>query len=141
MTRAIPTLLPLALLFLGCDGIGEPDAAKRLGTIAHYQDPVVTEAPDTVDAGQPFEVAVRTYGNGCVEKGETVVEPKPGSVSVWPYDLDSRRRDGLCLDFLAHHDHRATLVLREPGVTSIRFHGFSEPGASQIEVVRQVVVR
>lgn len=134
------TLAALASLGAGCTNALEVTEVKRIGTIVHYEDPLLITTPDTVTAGDPFEVVVRTYGGGCVEKGEVAVQQEGLSVDVTPWDL-VREGEGLnCPDVLGMFDHRAVLTLPTARTAEIRFHGREAPADSLLVVTRSVVV-
>lgn len=128
----------VAVAAAGCSTIIEPSPEERPGVIDFYQEPVVVEAPETVRAGAPFEVSVRTYGGGCLSKGETEVRKEGLSVDVRPHDIHSGA--DVCTQELKMFDHRATVTLHDAGVAEIRFHGQAVPGDSAVLVVRYVTV-
>jgi hypothetical protein len=117
---------------------------SRYGSV-DYTAPVVLQAPDTVDAGQAFEVRTNTVGpNGCWRSdGQTV--GKVGRVVVLrPYDSHSGSE--VCTEALVYLSHSSTLVLDEPGEWTLRVNGrrlrmgdevWSEP----IWAARSIVVR
>lgn len=129
----------LALLVAGCSGRAEAGPDRSLGVIAFHGDPVVIEVPDTVPAGTPFDVSVRTYGDGCVTKGDTEVRQEGRTVNVRPYDVHSGAE--ICTLQLKMFDHRATVTLDDPGPAEIRFHGRELPADSVLTVARSLIVR
>jgi hypothetical protein len=48
----------------------------------------VLEAPDTVLAGVPFSIVVRTHGGGPIIRGGAEVRAASGGVEVRPWDVD-----------------------------------------------------
>lgn len=76
------------------------------GVIAFFEEPMVVTAPETAQAGVPFQVSVRTYGSGCHSRGETVVEVAGVHVDVRPYDILSGRHT--CNSILRMFDHAAS---------------------------------
>jgi hypothetical protein len=122
----------------------EPPAGKglddsQLGVIVFYSDPIVLNAPDTVRAGVPFEVGVRTYGNDCVTKDRTEVRTEGQRVQIRPYDY--RRTAIACQDILRVFDHEAVVTLDQPGVRQIQFRGRTLPADTVVTLVRSLVVR
>lgn len=122
----------------GCSGSLDPTGGKRLGVISFYSDPIVVQAPDTVQAGTGFAVKVRTYGNGCISEDGTEVRVEASVVEVRPFDIHSGA--ALCPDILNMFDHRATVTLAESGSFEIRFIGMAMPGDSTVTIVSSVVV-
>lgn len=133
------SLIGTAAVLAACSGLVGPDGGKRLGIIAFYGDPVVTEVPHTVQAGADFDVAVRTYGGGCISAGETDVKLDGLSVDVRPYDVHSG--ESVCTSELRFFDHRLTLTIAERGLAQIRFHGKELPAHSTVTVARSVFVQ
>jgi hypothetical protein len=126
-------------LFVACDGILGPEDKSRVGTISFFDDPVVTEVPDTVQVGVSFEVSVQTYGGGCNSKGGTTVQRHSFAADVTPYDLHSGAT--LCPAEERTFTHEAALSFEEHGVAQIRFHGIQMPEDSLITIVRELVVK
>lgn len=137
--RPLLPLIGTAVVLTACSGVLGPNGEKRLGVIAFYEDPVVTEVPDTVQVGVGFEVSVRTYGGGCISEDGTDVHVEDLVVNVRPYDVHSGAN--VCTDELRLFDHRTTLTLTEPGLAEIRFHGKEMPGDSMLTVARSIVVQ
>jgi hypothetical protein len=94
-------------------------------------------APDTVEVGVEFSVYVRTYGGGCVEKGDTRVEVAGQTISVWSYDIDTGA--SVCSDVLHHFSHDASAIVAAAGPILLRVYSWEEPGSSPIVVERQLV--
>lgn len=128
----------LILVATGCTALLGPGETRRLGVIDFYQDPVVIAVPDTVQAGAAFEVSVRTYGGGCITKGDTETQVEGLTAEVRPYDLHSGAE--VCTDELRIFDHRATLAFEQAGLAEVRFHGREMPADSVVTIVRSVVV-
>lgn len=131
-------LMLTSVLAGGCAGMLESKEDRRLGVIAFYDEPVTVQAPDTVEAGAAFEVTVRTYGDGCVTRGETIVEQDGLIVIVRPYDVHSGA--SVCTQELRMFDHRASVSVDEPGTAEIRVRGRKLPADSAVVVTRSVVV-
>jgi hypothetical protein len=135
---AIP--LFAAILLATCDGSLEPETAAEVGVISFHNDPVVIASPDTAVAGESFYVSIRTYGGGCTSEGGTTVQLHRLSADITPYDLVLLGHR-VCVDILYMYEHRGSVVLHEPGVAQLSFHGRQEPGDSLITVVREIVVK
>jgi hypothetical protein len=84
--------------------------------------PQVIEAPDTVAAGAPFEVATWTVGtSGCWRGDGQTVERWERTLVLRPYDSHSGSE--VCTGMLLFIAHRSTVVLVEPGEWTLRVHG------------------
>lgn len=137
LLRVLSLMVAVASL-AGCSGPIDPTDGKRLGVISFYSDPIVVQAPDTVQAGTGFDVQVRTYGNGCISEDGTDVHVAASVVEVRPFDIHSGA--AVCNDILNMFDHRTTVTLAESGSFEIRFIGMAMPGDSTVTIVRSVVV-
>jgi len=122
-----------------CEDPGGPKEERRVGVVAYYGDPVVVTAPDTVLAGEPFSVSVRTYGDGCVSKDGTEVQSADLTVDITPYDVHSGAR--FCTDILNMFDHALTLNVAQSGTALLRFHGKQLPGDVSVTEPREVIVK
>jgi hypothetical protein len=125
----------------GGEANGSGPSERVFGTIEYYGEPAQMEVPDLVEQGQPFTVTVATYGNGCIEKGETKVEALRAVVR--PYDYDTTPLGHDCDDMLRTYEHTATLSFEEAGTAEVVFYGLKEGagGVTQTSVTRTVVVR
>lgn len=146
--RRITSALLLAAALAGCNlmtGSGTDDGGRtitRPGTIAFYDHPEVIVVPDNVTAGVPFEVAVVTYGGGCVSAGETRGEANGLVARVSVFDEEFvPGPEGGCTDELRRMEHRATLVLPRAGKARLEVRGWREPGREPLTAERAVVVR
>jgi hypothetical protein len=137
MTRLI--LLGLGLVVLGCSSLTGPGRERVIGTLEHHGDSVVVSVPDTVAAGEAFTVAVRTYGGGCMEKGDTEVEVRGLRATVTPYDI--RVEADVCTAILKLFEHTATLHFEGAGTAEVVMRGRKEPEGEILTVGRTVVVR
>ncbi|HEU4454379.1 MAG TPA: hypothetical protein VFR81_15025 [Longimicrobium sp.] len=134
----------LALLSLaaGCSGITGPEYARRLALIElSDHDGVVVEAPATATRGVGFEVAITTYGGGCVEQGDTDVEVGGLTATVEPYQLVVADEDAVCTQELRTFRNVAQVRFETAGTARIRFRGISAPSNDTITVERTVVVQ
>lgn len=132
----------LALLPLmgGCTTfLGIIDRTEELGVIEYYGDPAVVSVPAEGEAGQPFEVTIRTYGDGCAEKGRAEVEVAGDRAVVRPFDHHRQRVD--CPSIVGMFDHTATVRFDAPGTYEVVIEGRSLPADEVIRVTRAVEVR
>ena len=84
--------------------------------------PKILVAPDTVDAGKPFEVITNTVGmNGCWRADGQAVKISGRTVELEPYDAHSGSE--ICTQILLFLEHRSTLVLNESGTWTLRVSG------------------
>lgn len=82
----------------------------------------VLVAPDTVDAGMPFDVTVTTIGpSGCWAARAEHVQVNDGVVELIPTDIHSGAQ--ACTEILLYLEHRSTLTLDEPGDWTLRVIG------------------
>ncbi len=135
--RSLPLLAGL-IISVACEGPFGPDVERRVGIISSPPDPIVIEAPDTVQEGVPFSVMIRAYGNSCVSAGGVEVQVSNLVADVTPYVLVYTGR--ICDTILKWIDQEAFVTLTSSGAAEIRFHGKEMPGDSLITVVREVVV-
>ena len=132
---------------VGCQGTAEPEGVRRVAEIAHHGDLPHVVAPDTVIAGVPFEVTVRTYHGGCEGVGDTEVAVSEGVVSLRPYTIyrppapPGPEVDGVgCYLEEVMVDRRVTVALVHPGPVVFRVYGLERPSDSAIVVERRLVV-
>jgi hypothetical protein len=105
--------------------------------------PRMLEVPDTVAAGETFEVDVRTIGlNGCWSAAGLRLEERAGVIEVTPTDAHSGA--GVCTEILLDLDHRTSVAIATPGDWTIRVRGrrvglgvptWEEPVAAETTVV------
>lgn len=116
----IPTLVLLA-----CGSPTDP-GVRVLATVGMFfpDDPSI-EVPDSVDAGVPFEIRVRTYGDGCTGPGPTEVVVTPDATVVSPYNF----HDGgpICDASLTVLPHAASVTLHTPGTARLVVRGHLDP--------------
>ncbi len=148
--RAHPLLVCVLTLFdlVGCQGTAEPEGVRQVGVIAHHGDLPRVVAPDTVIAGVPFDVTVRSYHGGCEGAGDTEVAVSEGLVSLRPYAIfrmpapPPRGVDGVvCTLEEVIVDRQVSVVLISPGPVVLRVYGLERPSDSVIVVERQLVVK
>jgi hypothetical protein len=86
----------------------------------------VLEAPDTVEAGQAFDILVRTYGpDGCWREDGAVASVTGLVATVTPYDRDrgAEDRSRACADMVVRLPRTVRLVFTEPGEAVLRVLG------------------
>lgn len=124
-------LLGLLALMFGCGDVTGPETERVRGIIIGIQpdDPYIV-APDTVQAGEPFTVTVRTYGlNTCWRKGETEIDPGRATV-LEPFDIKVMGAD--CADEIQQFEHTVTLTFEEEGEALIGILGRSRQGGGEL---------
>jgi len=86
-----------------------------------------------------FDVAVRTYGGGCVDQGDTEVTISGADAEVRPFDIFVTRAPDnyVCTDILKLFTHRATLRFTQAGPATVRIRGRNEPGGEIIIIERR----
>jgi len=127
MSKSIGILstLALAAVALSCSVPTGPKEEERIGVIDFYDDPVVIVVPEMASVGEPFEVSVRTFGNGCMSQGRTEVEAAGLTVRVTPFDIHSGQ--DYCADVLRVLEHRVIVTVAVAGVAEIMFRGLAKP--------------
>lgn len=135
----------LVLAAVGCELVtdGEIRRERLLAHIRHYHDPAVLEVPDTVAVATPFEVIVRSYGNGCVDQGDTELTVSGRAAEIVPYDhfVTHMPSNYACTDELRTFAHRATVRFDAVGSATVTARGRVLPGDSVIRVQHSVIVR
>jgi hypothetical protein len=104
---------------------------------------MLVEIPKVVSRGVDFEVAVRTFGGGCMGQGDTEVSISGRSAEVRPYDLFPTRLppNTACTADLRYYLHRATLRFSEAGLAMVRVRGRAHPGDRVVLILQRVIVR
>lgn len=130
-----------AFLLLSCGDSTGPEEVLEVGVVGFFNesDPFIA-APDTVDAGVPFALVARTYGNGCVRLGPTEVVQGASAAVVVPYD-HRRISGGPCQDSLNSFDHETVLVFSVHGPATVTVEGRVSPGDTAQAFSRQIWVR
>lgn len=83
--------------------------------------PAVIEAPDEVNAGEPFVVTVTTIGlSGCARAEKQEVSISGRTVELKPYDVYVGE---ICTAILLYLTHDSTITLDSPGEWTIRVSG------------------
>ena len=132
----------LALAAAGCASLLLPEEKERvIATISHYGDPARVEVPDVVTRGVAFEVAVTTYGGGCILQGDTEVAVQGASAVVTPYDIELRPLEGGCTDDLRFYKHVGSVRFDSPGQAEVTVRGVRKPEGEVITVRKTVTVQ
>ena len=133
MKRIIVTILLLLLVSSQAEGLksfSSPQTqpltkqeARVLGNLTSIGDDVLT-APDTVQAGQEFQITVTTSGGGCERIGDTGVLTTDNSATVMVYDFTSATQPGVaCTMIFKRMPHTVPLRFTKPGDAIIRVWG------------------
>jgi hypothetical protein len=132
----------LALLALAGCGITGPESTRQLAVIEFTEDdPVVVEVPATATRGVAFQVAIDSYGGGCVGQGPTGVEVSGLTATVEPYQFTVVDGDAVCTAELRTYRNVAQVRFEEAGTGRIVFRGHSRLKGETITVVRTVAVQ
>jgi hypothetical protein len=105
----------------------------------------ILEAPDTVDAGESFEVMVTTMGlNGCWSAAGQTVGRKAGVIELTPSDAHSGA--AVCTRVLLELAHRSSVSIDTPGEWILRVQGRrvrqgNDTWDKPVAVERGIVVR
>jgi hypothetical protein len=111
------------------------------GSVLAPRAPLV--APDTVAAGEAFDVEVTTIGlNGCWRAGGQSVQVEDGVVTLTPSDVRSGAH--VCTQILSELRHSSRVTLATPGEWTLRVAGrrvrhgddaWQEPATAETKVV------
>lgn len=126
----------------------EQDEQRVPGVLEAQSEPPrdVIDAPETVRAGQPFLVVVRTFGGGCEGPGGTGVIVSTDTASIMPYDLTTATTaDVVCTTVLKRFVHAVVLRFDRPAEATIRIWGRRlapglPPGGEPIVLERRILV-
>lgn len=136
--------LTTCLVAVQACGLLDPDGYNELGSIVWDGDTASITMPDTVVAGESFNIVVQTWGHGCTRRTDrAVVAVGADTVEVLPYDWHST--GVVCLSdprFPLYHD--VSLRFDRPGHATVRIHGrqFDEGSMTQeLQLDHQLVVR
>jgi hypothetical protein len=150
-------LLTLLVLLAGC-GPGEPPEGERLvrpagssaadelrrrpATLRFHADSAQVAVPSEARAGEPFQVALTTYGGGCIREDTTEVRVTGLVAEVTPYQLAPREGSSMDCTLELRFDRREVrVVFPERGAATVRIIGVSQPGDSAMRIERRVTVR
>jgi hypothetical protein len=120
-----------SLLVLGACGWWD-DGESVVGVIG-YPDNLAIQAPDTVTAGEPFTVTLRTWGsNGCWRRHRTDVSVDGLVATIVP--RDERPGSGrTCTQAPVEIEHEASVTFAEPGDGRVDVAG--SDGIASMDVV------
>lgn len=131
----------LAFLALAGCGITGPESTRRLAVIEFTEDdPVVVEVPATATRGVAFQVAIDSYGGGCIGQGPTEVEVNGLTATVEPYQFEVVDGDAACTAELRTYRNVAQVRFDQAGTGRIVFRGRSRLKGETITVERTAVV-
>lgn len=117
-------------------------SALRAGVVRLGSDAFLVEAPSTATAGQPFTVAVTTYGGGCIREDTTLVDVSDHRADVVPYQRVYRGlANSVCTLELRVTRRQVQVVISQTGQATVRFIGRSSPGDSLVLAERSVSIR
>ncbi|MGH7459264.1 MAG: hypothetical protein ACREKN_09340 [Longimicrobiaceae bacterium] len=124
-----PLLAALALLpVLSVCQAASPTETREIGVIEyHGSSEEVILAPDTVRAGVPFEVTVRTYGVGCDRADAADTELIGGTAAIFPYDLTLSSPNLTCPGEIRRLARSVLIRFASPGVAVLRVRGRKVP--------------
>ena len=103
-------------------------------------------APDTVDAGVPFNVTITTIGlDTCWREAGARVESELRRVTITPYDRIDTQAGG-CADALVYLPRVVSVVFTQRGVATVRAEGrrgfgYTATRSSDLAIERPVYVR
>jgi hypothetical protein len=109
-----------------------------------YDHKPMIDAPDSAPAATPFNITVRTYGDGCITSESTDVTVLDDGADIYVYD---RRRipgdNEACTLMLVYLPHEATLSFANAGLKVIRIHGrhYDPPLDEALDVAREVTIQ
>lgn len=111
---------------LGSEALADTGEARVPGIIDFHADGTsgVLTAPDTVQAGEEFQITITTYGGGCERAGDTSVIMADASAAVMVYDFTTATHPGVvCTAILKRMPHDVTLRFAKPGAAVIQVWG------------------
>jgi hypothetical protein len=150
LSAYVALLIPAVGILAGCDLLTGSNGERVMGIIgAEYANTEGTaafgidesacltpdgseprcflQAPDTVEAGEPFEVLVQTIGGGggsCMRPDGAEVSVLPTTIEIIPYDLYFSSPVGWgCLEVPVWLRRTLELVFPEPGDALLRLTG------------------
>lgn len=117
--------------------------ALRVGMVKLNGDTFLLEAPSSAAAGQPFTVAVTTYGGGCIGEDTTLVDVSGHRADVVPYQRIFQPPTGNfgCTLELRITRRQVSVVIAQPGAATVRFIGRASPGDSLVSAERSVSIQ
>ena len=131
--------LPVFLVLTAACDVVDPDVETQLGTVFAFNQPSAALIPDTVLAGVPFTIDLRTFGDSCVTFTRTEIETDGNVVEIRPYDrIDT---SDPCDGVMRTINHAVTLHFPVTETVTIRVIGRRAPGGQEERLEKRVVVR
>lgn len=141
--------LSVAPLFLaatlGCSG-AEPGDSRSIGVI-HPGVPgaAVIVAPDSVEAGQPVQAIINTFGSSsCTTPAGVAVRLTASTATITPYDLVATGSNTVCTRDYGPRPHPVELTFTQAGTARLVARGVTVggtvPGKSLITVTKEIRV-
>ncbi|MFN0252201.1 MAG: hypothetical protein ACKV2T_35320 [Kofleriaceae bacterium] len=93
---------------------------RVVGVVEFGSEGLRVDAPAMASPGEPFAVAVTTYGSSCVSVHSTEIEYAGDSIVITPYD---RERGNNCHLILLFLEHRVELTFPDPGTKTVTIRG------------------
>jgi hypothetical protein len=123
------TFALIILALLGCSSpIGYEAGLPQPGVLQLAQNnevlvpPQVLIAPDTVNAGEAFDVITTTIGmNGCWSASGQSWRTLDHVIEITPHDVYSGA--GVCTEILLYLRHTSAVTIEEPGEWLLRVQG------------------
>jgi hypothetical protein len=101
-------------------GVSEERFVGAIG----YPNEVLVEMPETVTAGEPFTVTIRTFGaDGCWSGDGADVNVRGLTGTITPYDVHRSGRGVYCTMAEVHLSHSVELSFAAPGAAELAIHG------------------
>lgn len=117
-------------------------SALRVGVVRLPHDSFLVEAPSAATAGQPFTVAVTTYGGGCIGEDTTLVDGTDHRADIVPYQrVYQPSGNSACTLELRVTRRQVQVVISQAGQATVRFIGRASPRDSLISAERSVSIR
>ena len=108
---------------------------KRIRVVGFHNGDDASLVPKEVTASESFEITVHTYGDGCVELGDTESDVNGGIATVTPYDVFVDA--GACAQIFHTFGHKVDLTFEKPGTAEIRFLYSTKPVGSRLDGVKR----
>lgn len=139
---AFASLALFSLAAAACSSITGTEQERRRAIIDFGPNhPVMVEVPATATRGVAFEVAITSYGGGCISKAETEVRVSGMVATVEPYQLVVEEEQTACPDVLRTDRNVAQVSFANAGTARIVFRGLRHPSGETITVERTVAVQ
>jgi hypothetical protein len=127
---------------VGLSGVLAAGLGLRPGIILFYDDSVRIDVPASAAIGDSVTIGVKTYGGGCVTKGETRVSRSGLAVEISPFDrVTDPGPQGACTQVLRILNHDVVLVLDRPGTVDVVIRGREWPADQEFVQRHPITVR